>query len=81
MEVVEVRRRYRHGMRCGNGWQLLAQHVEARRHMEGWCRENLESDTWDWLEVPPINGEERLLVFRFDRQEDQVLFAMVMGWR
>jgi len=41
--------------------------------MEEWCRENPGSDTWDRLEVPPINGEEGLLVSRFDRQEDRVL--------
>jgi hypothetical protein len=75
---AEPRLRYRHGA-MGRGWRHAAEHDVRCREMESWCRANLAEGTWDRLDVPAINGQEGMVVFGFDREEDRVLFAMVMG--
>jgi len=48
------------------------------KNMKLWCEQNVNSDTWDTLDIPPINGCNEITVFRFDRQEDLVPFQLTM---
>ena len=72
--------RYRHRQGIERrGWRHAAEHHARTQEMVAWCSANLEPGAWDLLEIPPINDRDQMAVFRFAREEDRVLFAMVMG--